>query len=65
MRYSGDYDDAVSVLETWLQMNPGRPVWERDDYEEPVEELMLGGSDSGPRFSGDYDTPSRHGSRYE
>ena len=65
MRYSGDYDDAESVLETWLKMNPERPVWERDEYSEPVEELVLGQRDSGPRFSGDYDEPVRFRSRYE
>lgn len=52
MRYNGDYDDAVSVLDVWLHMNPERPVWERDEYADSLEELVLGrGFDRPPRFS--------------
>ena len=44
MRYGGDYDDAVSVIDVWLQEHPERRPWEREEFDLPMDrELDLDG----------------------
>ncbi len=37
MTSRGDYDDAVSVVDVWLQEHPQRAPWEREDFELPMD----------------------------
>lgn len=37
MRGEGDYDDAVDVIDVWLQEHPEIAPWEREDFELPME----------------------------
>ncbi len=37
MRSEGDYDDAVDVIDVWLQEHPESAPWEREDFELPMD----------------------------
>ena len=37
MRYGGDYDDAVDVIDVWLHEHPEGAAWERDPYVLPED----------------------------
>lgn len=38
----GDLDDAVSVVDVWLQQHPERALWERE--EQTIPELLESGA---------------------
>ena len=33
----GDYDDAVSVIDVWLHEHPETALWERNEFELPLD----------------------------
>ena len=37
MRFGGDYDDAVNVIDVWLQEHPQTAPWERDEFGLPLD----------------------------
>lgn len=37
MYATGDFDDAVNVIDVWLHEHPETAPWERDDFELPPD----------------------------